>query len=97
MFDVFIIGHSLSDPDLALILQIAKETASPQHPTYLIAADITKAEEQELFEKFNIVAIPYRNPDGKHARLKRMLSSADKFAIPRLKRMDVEYGGATLA
>jgi len=91
MFDVFIIGHSLTDPDLALILQIAKETASPQHPTYLIAADITKAEEQELFEKFNIVAIPYRNPDGKHARLKRMLSSADKFVIPRLKRMDVEY------
>lgn len=90
MFDVFIIGHSLTDSDLTLILQLAKETASPQHPVYLIAADVTKAEEQDLFEKYNIVAIPYRNPDGKHARLKRMLLSADKFVIPRQKRLEVE-------
>jgi hypothetical protein len=53
----------------------------------LIAADVTKAEELELLEKFNIVAIPYRNPDGKHARLKKMLSIADKFVIPRVNRI----------
>ncbi len=91
MFDVFIIGHSLADPDIALILQIAKETASPHHPAYLIAADLTAAEEHELFEKFNIVAIPYRNPDGTHARLRRMLASADKFVIPRRKRVGPDF------
>jgi hypothetical protein len=74
MFDVFIVGHSLTDPDLRLVLQIAKETASPEHPAFLIAADLTKAEEQELFERFNVVAVRYENPDGTHSQLRRQLS-----------------------
>src|SRR5450759_1910233 len=47
MFDVCIIGHSLSDPDLQLVLQIAKETASPDHPIFMFTADVTKAELRE--------------------------------------------------
>lgn len=58
MFDVCIIDDSLNDPDLGHILELAKQTASPEHPLFLIASDISRGEERELFERFNIVAIP---------------------------------------
>lgn len=94
MFDILIVGHSLSDPDLNLILQIAKQSAHPEHPVFLIAADLTNAEIREYLERFNIVALTYENPDGRHLQLRRLLSLLDKFVIPRHKRLDlktVEY------
>jgi len=90
MFDVLIVGHSLSDPDLQLVLQVAKQTAHPEHPVFLIAADLTMAEVREYFERFNIVALPYQNPDGTHIQLRRVLSLLDKFVIPRHKRIDLK-------
>ena len=89
MFDVLIVGHSLSDPDVRLILQLAKETASPQHPVFFIAADLTKAEIREYLEQFNVVAMTYDNRDGTHIQLRRLLSFLDKFIIPRHKRIDL--------
>jgi hypothetical protein len=83
IFDVFIVGHSLSDPDINLILQIAKETANPLHPIYMVAADFTKADEQEFFEKYNIVLVQYSNNDGTHSELRRMFKIADRFIVPR--------------
>jgi hypothetical protein len=90
MFDVLIVGHSLSDPDLRLVLQLAKETASPEHPVFMIAAGATKAEELELLERFNVVALSYENTDGRHTQLRRLLSVMDKFVIPRHKRIDLQ-------
>jgi SIR2-like domain len=89
MFDVVVVGHSLSDPDIRLILQLAKETASPQHPVFFIAADLTKAEVREYLEQFNVVALTYDNRDGNHIQLRRLLSFLDKFIIPRQKRIDL--------
>ena len=83
MFDVFIIGHSLSDPDIDHVLQIARKTASPQHPIYMAAADFTKADEREYLEKYNIVLVQYSNKDGTHSELRRMLKTADRFIVPR--------------
>ena len=83
MFDVFIIGHSLSDPDIDHVLQIARKTASPQHPIYMAAADFTKADEREYLEKYNIVLMQYSNNDGTHSELRRMLKTADRFIVPR--------------
>lgn len=83
MFDVFIIGHSLSDPDINHVLQLAKKTASLQHPIYMVAADFTKADEQEFLEKYNIILVQYSNHDGKHSELRRMLKTADRFIVPR--------------
>jgi hypothetical protein len=90
MFNVLIIGHSLSDYDLSLVLQIAKSTSSPEHPLYLVAADMTRSDEIELFQKFNIVVIPYKNPDGTHSRLRRLLCIVNKFVKPRYRRLDIQ-------
>jgi hypothetical protein len=40
MFDLFIIGHSLSDFDLGLVLREAKQTVSARNPIYMTAPDI---------------------------------------------------------
>ena len=83
VFDVFIIGHSLSDPDIDFVLQLAKKGRGPQYPIYMIAADFTKADEQEFLEKYNIVLVQYPNTDGTHSELLRMLKSVDRFIVPR--------------
>ena len=83
MFDVLIIGHSLSDPDIDFVLKLARQKRGPQHPIYMLAADFTKADEQEFLEKYNIVLVQYSNPDGTHSELRRMLNTADRFIVPR--------------
>jgi hypothetical protein len=89
MFDVLIIGHSLSDPDIQQILTIAKDTASPQHPVFMIAPDLTKAEQAELLEQYNIVAASYDNSDKRHIHLRRTLALMNRFIIPRKQRVDL--------
>jgi hypothetical protein len=88
MFDVLIIGHSLSDPDINFVLQLAQKTASPQHPIYMVAADFTKADEQEYLERYNIVLVQYSNRDGTHSKLRRMLKTANRFIVPRHRRKE---------
>ena len=83
MFDVFIIGHSLSDPDIDYVLQLAKEGRSPHRPIYMASADVTKAEEKEFYEKFNIELVGYANTDGTHSELLRMLKTVDRFIVSR--------------
>lgn len=95
MFNVFIVGHSLADSDLSLVLQIAKDSASPEHPIYLIAADMTVSEEIELFQKYNINVISYKNPDGSHKRLRKMLHVVDKFITPRQRRLEFNEVAST--
>ena len=83
MFDVLIIGHSLSDPDIDYVLQLARKIRSPNHPIFMIAANFTSAEEQELFQKYNIVLVRYSNPNGTHSELRGTLKSVDRFIAPR--------------
>lgn len=92
MFDILIVGHSLTDPDISLILQIAKETACPEHPVYFIGADLTAGEIREYHERFNIVAANYSNADGTHQQLRRLLATADKFIPPRAGRFEAAQG-----
>ena len=83
MFDILIIGHSLSDPDIDYILQLTRKMRSPEHPIYMVSADFTSADEQEFFEKYNIVLLQYSNTDGTHSELRRILKTADRFIAPR--------------
>ena len=83
MFDIFIIGHSLSDPDIDYVLQLAKKARGLQHPIYMASAGFTKAKEQEYFEKYNIEVVGYSNSDGIHSELQRILKSVDHFIVPR--------------
>ncbi len=79
MFDTVIIGHSLSDPDINFVLQQAQQTANPGRPIYLIATGLNSIQVREYYQNYNIIAIPYDNPDGTHDRLRRLLATAGKF------------------
>lgn len=85
MFDVFIIGHSLSDPDIDYILRLARKARGPQHPIYIAATGLTNADEQEYSEKYNIEVVGYSNSDGTHSELQRILKSVDRFIVPRAR------------
>jgi len=79
MFDVLIIGHSLKDPDLQYILQLAKETASPKHPIFMISSDFCSADERLFIQQYNIALFRYQNNDGQHANLHKLLGRITKF------------------
>ena len=83
MFDVLIIGHSLSDPDIKLILKSARNLRDPLRPIYMVASGYTKADEQEMIEKYNIELITYPNTDGTHSELLKLLRSINSFIVPR--------------
>ena len=82
-FNILVVGHSMSDPDLQLVLATAKHSASADHPIFMIVANATAGDEREFLEKFNIRLISYEDTDGTHRRLKSMLSMADRFIAAR--------------
>jgi len=88
MFDVFIVGHSIADPDINHILQLARTTASPEHPIFMMASGFTRGEEREYLEKYNIVLVQYENADGSHTKLRQLLATANRFIVPRRGRID---------
>ena len=83
MFPVLMIGYSNSDPHISYILQIAKQTANPERPIYLIAADLSLGEIREYREHFNVRVIPYENPDNSHSGLRLQLQVVDRFVPSR--------------
>lgn len=83
MFPILIIGYSISDPHISYILQTATQTANPEHPIYLVAADLSEGDIREYREHFNVRVIPYDNPDGSHSGLRRILQQIDKFVPAR--------------
>ena len=82
-FNILVVGHSMTDPDLQLVLATAKHSASADHPIFMIVANATAGDEREFLEKFNIRLISYEDADGTHRRLKGMLSMADRFIAAR--------------
>ena len=83
MFDVLIVGHSLADPDLRWVLEVAKEMRSLSRPIYMVAAGFSTADESELLEKYNIVLVSYANPEGDHSELRRLLKTVDRYIVHR--------------
>lgn len=83
--DVLIVGYSLADPDISFILEQARHYASPAHPIFAIAPDVTESEAAELYRTKNIRVTTYPNPDGTHrALVKHLLPTLSKFVAPRV-------------
>ena len=82
-FNVLIVGHSLTDFDLDLILKEAKQTAALHNPIYMVAPGVSTYQQREYQERYNIVLIPYKNSDGTHAQLRWMFANADKLIPSR--------------
>ena len=59
-------------------LEIAREMASPDRPIFMIAADVSKELIAKYFQEDSISIIPYKNIDGTHQRLKRLLRDDNK-------------------
>ena len=85
-----IIGHSLADSDLRLVLQAAKETSSPDHPIFMIATGFTRGMQREFYERYNIAVVPYDNRDGTHGQLKRILIGAGRY-IPKRGEIAINH------
>jgi len=101
MVDLVIIGYSASDPDFQDQLDRAKQIASPNHPVFLFAADLEPDQVGEYYRRFNIRIIPYRNLDGTHRELRRLLQRYNPFIAkresPALGLDPVDESVATLA
>ena len=83
MVPVVVLGHSMTDRDFQLILRLAKESASPEHPIYMFVADASQAESDKLHREFNIRILSYPNSDGSHKNLLQLLRQIDRFVVPR--------------
>lgn len=70
---ILIVGYSVNDPDISLILQEATRILRRKVPIYAIVAnaDPEKAREWEL--TYNIQIFSYENTDGTHSQLVRLL------------------------
>ncbi len=83
MNPVVVVGHSLSDPNIQHVLQVAKQGAGVQLPVCWIAPDIEFKDSRELLEKFRIRVISYNNRDGDHGNLVRLLEQITDFIPAR--------------
>ncbi|MCK5601198.1 SIR2 family protein [Candidatus Pacearchaeota archaeon] len=83
MVRLVIVGYSAKDPNFIEQLEIAREMASPDRPIFMIAADVSKELIAKYFQEDSISIIPYKNIDGTHQRLKRLLRAYSPFIALR--------------
>jgi hypothetical protein len=78
-----VVGHSLTDPNIRHILQLAKQGAGVVQPICWIAPDVPVDKIKEFLENFRIRVISYDNSDGKHYHLLRLLQTISDFVPSR--------------
>lgn len=83
MVPVVVFGHSMDDRDFQLVLSLAKASATPENPIYMIVADMSQAEADKLLREFNIRILSYPNTDGTYKNLTQLLRQIDRFVVPR--------------
>lgn len=81
---VVVIGHSLTDPHIKHVLEMAKQGSGVQQPICWIAPDVNTSLSQEYLEKFRIRVVSYDNRDGGHRNLLRLIESISDFIPQRL-------------
>lgn len=73
----------MADRDFQLILRLAKESASPENPIFMIVADAKTADTDKLQREFNIRVLSYPNPDQSFKNLVQLHRQIDRFVVPR--------------
>lgn len=87
MRNIILIGYSADDPDFKQQLFRAKEFASPSSPVYMFATGLSEEKIDELYIKENIRVIEYKNTDGKHFQLTKLLKQYNAFIPNRSSRL----------
>lgn len=79
---VIVLGHSLTDPHIRMVLEAAKRGARATREVCWIAPDVTTTQATEFLEKYRIRVISYpSSPD--HRGLLNVVRTASQFVIPR--------------
>jgi hypothetical protein len=92
---LLIVGYSLNDPDILLILKEAARILKRDVPTYAIVANASAEKIREWDLLYNIRILPYEDNDGSHSNLLRILdllveySGIRQAVAPRLSESEL--------
>lgn len=87
MFNVIIIGHSLSDPDVMDIIDSVKEISSPTNPIYMFLSNVSSSDIRLYRTNNNIQIFKYTASGKDHSQLARLLNVYDSFIFPTQKSL----------
>lgn len=74
-----IVGYSLSDPDIQLLIEQVAQNLRRKTPIYAVVADAQPEERARLKSLYNIDVISYRNQSGTHQELIRLFQALSAF------------------
>ena len=83
MRNVIIIGHSLSDPNIQHVLQLARLGAGIDHPICWVAPEASPEQQRQFLKTYRIRVISYSNEDGTHANLLKYVETLSAFVYQR--------------
>lgn len=83
MRPMVIIGHSLSDPNIKHVLEIAKHASGVERPICWIADDSNESLARQYLNDYRIRVIGYANTTGRHEGLLPLLRTVSRFVPPR--------------
>jgi hypothetical protein len=78
---LLIVGYSLQDPDVRVILSEAAKILRRQVPIYAILADAKQSDIEEWELTYNVRVFGYTNSDGRHGELRRILAIIKEYSI----------------
>jgi len=80
---MIIVGHSLSDPNIRHVLEVAQKGSGAVRPVCWIAPDVSISQRREYLDKYRIRVITYSNRDGEHRNLLTLIKTLSQFIPPR--------------
>jgi len=81
---IIIVGHSLTDPNIRHVLEVAQKGAGAVRPVCWIAPDVSIEQRREYLDKYRIRVITYSNRDGGHRNLLALIKTLSQFVPPRI-------------
>ena len=83
MRPMVIVGHSLSDPNIKHVFEIAKHASGVERPICWIADDSNISLTRQYLNDYRIRVIGYANATGRHEGLLPLLRTVFRFVPPR--------------